>query len=55
MDEYPNTRDNGVGINYLYTDIDGNLLSGDLEKAKLVLQEVLELREDAQSIVEREN
>ena len=27
----------------------------DLEKAKLVLQEVLELREDAQSIVEREN
>ena len=27
----------------------------DIEKAKLVLQEVLELREDAQSIVEREN
>jgi hypothetical protein len=35
MDEYPNTRDNGVGINYLYTDIDGNLLSGDLEAAVL--------------------
>jgi hypothetical protein len=27
----------------------------DFEKARLVLQEVLELREDAQSIVEREN
>ena len=31
--KYPETRDNGVGLNYLYTDANGNLKSGNFQTA----------------------